>query len=223
MDENRRSLTLIALNTLAVAGLAPSLIARGSETEWSAPAVAGAPSRAERIARQLPNVRFTNQHGRPVKFYDDIVKGKKVLINFMYTECSETCPRTTANLLRVHRAFGDRVGRDVFFVSITLTPERDTPEVLKAYAERNGCGEGWSFLTGTLDDTDRLRKHLGVYDDNPDIREHVGILTFGNEPEGKWGATAALAAPDLIMWSVTNRIDPWVARPWPARASREEK
>lgn len=222
MDESRRSITLIALNTLAVAGLAPALLARGDE-EAQDPALRAVASRTARIAQQLPNVQFTDQHNRRVRFYDDLVKGKKVLINFMYTECSETCPRTTANLVRVQEAFGDRVGRDVFFLSITLTPDRDTPDVLKAYAERNGCRDGWSFLTGRLADIDRVRKNLGVYDDNPDIREHVGILTYGNEPEGRWGATGALAGPDSILWSVKNRIDPWVAQPWPARASSQEK
>lgn len=223
MDESRRTLSLLALNTLAVAGLAPSLLARGRDADAQEPALRHAKLRAAQIARQLPNVQFTDQHGQRLRFYDDVIKGKKVLVNFMYTECSATCPRTTANLVKVQDAFGDRVGRDVFFISITLTPDRDTPEKLRAYAERNGCRPGWSFLTGRLTDIDRVRKSLGVYDDDPDITQHVGLLTFGNEPEGKWGATAALASPEMILWTVKNRIDPWVAQPWPLRASRQEK
>lgn len=72
----------------------------------------------------------------------DLIKGKKVLINFMYTECGGICPRTTANLVKVQEAFGDRLGRDVVFISISLTPDRDTPARLKAYAAAHGCRDG---------------------------------------------------------------------------------
>jgi hypothetical protein len=72
-----------------------------------------------------------------------------------------------------------------------------------------------------MDDVDRVRRSLGVYD-NADVSQHLGILTYGNEPEGKWGATSTLASADQIAWSVTRRIDPWVAQPWPARASNQE-
>jgi protein SCO1/2 len=219
MNDNRRTLTLLAVNALALVGLAPRLLKLIGEANAQTPEVP-AGSREE-IARRLPNVEFRTQHNRRVKFYDDLVKDKKVLINFMYTECSGTCPRTTANLVKVQKMFGDRMGRDVFFLSVSLTPDRDTPEKLKAYAEEQGCGDGWYFLNGNIDDVDRLRRSLGVYD-NADISQHIGILTYGNEREGKWGATSTLASADHIAWTVTRRIDPWVAQPWPARGSSQE-
>jgi protein SCO1 len=219
MNDSRRTFGLLALNGLALAGLAPRLFGLIGEAGAQTPSVP-AGSR-EQIARHLPNVEFRTQDNRRVRFYDDLVKNKKVLINFMYTECSGTCPRTTSNLVKVHKAFGDRMGRDVFFLSVTLTPDRDTPEKLKAYAEEQGCGEGWYFLNGRIDDVDRVRRRLGVYD-NADVSQHLGILTYGNEPEGKWGATPTLASADQIVWAVTQRIDPWVAQPWPARASSQE-
>jgi protein SCO1 len=219
MDHNRRTVALLAVNLLALGGLAPRLITLIGEANAETPAVP-AGSR-EQIARHLPNVEFRTQHNRRVKFYDDLVKDRKVLINFMYTECSDTCPRTTANLVKVHEQFGERMGRDVFFLSISLTPDRDTPEKLKAYAEEQGCGDGWYFLNGRLEDVDRVRRSLGVYD-NPDVSQHIGILTYGNEPQGKWGATSTLASAEQIAWAVTRRIDPWVAQPWPARTSDQE-
>ena len=219
MDDSRRTIGLLALNTLALAGLTPRLLALIGEASAQTPQVP-AGSR-DQIARHLPNVEFRTQDNRRVKFYDDLVKDKKILINFMYTECSGACPRTTSNLVKVHNKFGDRMGRDVFFLSISLTPDRDTPAKLKAYAEEQGCGDGWYFLNGRMDDVDRVRRSLGVYD-NPDVAQHLGILTYGNEPEGKWGATSTLASADQIAWSVTRRIDPFVAQPWPARASSEE-
>ena len=220
MDDSRRRIALLAVNGLALGGLAPRLLKLIGEANAQTPAVP-AGSRAQ-IASHLPNVEFRTQHNRRVKFYDDLVKDKKVLINFMYTECSGTCPRTTANLVKVQQMFGERMGRDVFFLSISLTPDRDTPEKLKAYAEEQGCGDGWYFLNGNMDDVDRVRRSLGVYDNNPDVSQHIGILTYGNEPEGKWGATSTLANADQIAWAVTRRIDPWVAQPWPARGSSQE-
>jgi protein SCO1/2 len=218
MDESRRRIGLLALNTLPLAGLTPWMVSLFGGTQ--VPEVPGTGSRAA-VAHHFPNVEFRTQDDRRVRFYDDMVKGKKVLINFMYTECSGTCPRTTSNLVKVQRSFGSRMGRDVFFLSITLTPGRDTPAKLKAYAAEQGCGPGWYFLNGRMDDVDRVRRSLGVYD-NPDVTQHLGILTYGNEPEAKWGATSTLAGADQIAWSVTRRIDPWVAQPWPARASNQE-
>jgi protein SCO1/2 len=219
MDDNRRTIALLAVNGLALAGLAPRLLSLIGEASAETPVVP-ADSRDE-IARRLPNVEFRTQDNRRVRFYDDLIKGKKVLINFMYTECNGICPRSTSNLVKVQEAFGDRMGRDVFFLSISLTPERDTPEKLKAYAREQGAGDGWYFLTGSIDDVDRVRRALGVYD-NADISQHTGILMYGNEPEGKWGATSTLASAEQIAWSVTRRIDPWVVEPWPARASNQE-
>lgn len=116
--------------------------------------------------------------------------------------------------MKVQEAFGSRLGRDVFFISISLTPDRDTPDRLKAYAEEQGCRDGWYFLTGNIDDVDRVRRNLGVYD-NPDITQHMGILTFGDEPEGRWGATNTLGSVDHIVWTVTSKRDGWAAEPWP--------
>jgi len=214
MDESRRRVTLMTLNTLPLAALTPWALGLFRGPEASAPGR----SPAGEIARRFPRVTLTTEQGQRVRFYEDLVKGKKVLINFMFTECAESCPRTTANLVAVQHAFGDRVGRDVFFLSITLTPLRDTPPRLAAYAKEQGVGPGWRFLTGDMEDINRVRRSLGVYD-TADIAQHVGLVTYGNEPEGKWGATSALASPDRIAWAVRNRVDGWVAQPWPARTS----
>jgi protein SCO1 len=217
MDEGRRSLALLALKAGSLVGLGSSLLPamRGRAEK---PGLPGTGSRSELRARYFPNLAFRRQDGRRVRFYDDLIEGKKVLINFMYTECANTCPRTTANLVKVQDAFGDRVGRDVFMVSISLTPERDTPERLQAYSRTYGCRKGWDFVTGRTEDVDRLRLALGLYD-SPDVTQHLGLLTFGNEPEARWGATSVLASPEQIVWEVKNRIDGWTDEPWPSRTA----
>src|SRR5438093_1191352 len=110
-------------------------------------AVAGNPWGAD----YFPNVPLITQDGTTVHFYDDLLKGKKVAINLIYTSCKDECPLETARLVQVQQLLSDRVGKDVFFYSISIDPEQDTPAVLKAYAEKFGVGPGWLFLTATED------------------------------------------------------------------------
>jgi protein SCO1/2 len=175
--------------------------------------------RSERMKRHFPNVPLQTHDGRSVRFYDDLVKGKKVIINFTFTTCQNTCSATSSNLARVQRMLGERAGRDVFFVSLTLDPEHDTPEILKQYAETVRAQPGWTFATGRAGDIDDIRRRLGLYD-GPDFTRHMGLLTFGNEPEGKWASTPALDTPRNILYSVLRRVDPFVYTPWPAPTER---
>src|ERR1044072_8394456 len=123
----------------------------------------------ERLAeRSFPNVTLTTHEGKKVKFYDDLIKDKIILINFMYVKCDGICPGTTANLLNVQKMLGDRVGRDIFMYSITLKPEEDTPEVLNRYAKAYKTKPGWLFLTGDPKDVELLRRSLGFIDRDPE-------------------------------------------------------
>src|SRR6267143_7104103 len=110
----------------------------------------------------FPNVPLTTQDGTVVHLYDDLLKGKAVVINVVYTRCTASCPLETAKLAQVQRLLGDRVGKDVFFYSISIDPEHDTPEVLMAYARRFHVGPGWLFLTGKHEDIQLLSKKLGL-------------------------------------------------------------
>ena len=122
-------------------------------------------------ASYFPNVRLTTQEGELVRFFDDLIKKKVVVINFIYTTCPDSCPLETARLVEVQRLLGDRVGRDIFIYSISIDPKRDTPEVLKEYAANYGVGPGWLFLTGKESDITLIRKKLGLY-----IQEIQGLV-----------------------------------------------
>lgn len=140
-------------------------------------------------AAYFPNVELIDQDGHKLKFYDDVIKGKTVAINFIYTHCGDSCPAETASLKRVQSLLGGRVGKDIFFYSISIDPEHDTPRVLKEYAERFKVGKGWRFLTGSAQDTTLLRKKLGLY--RPDVAEkklseHNISFILGNENTGQW-------------------------------------
>lgn len=168
----------------------------------------------ERLAeRSFPNVTLTTHEGKKVKFYDDLIKDKIVLINFMYARCDGKCPGTTANLVKVQKLLGDRVGKDIFMYSITLKPEEDTPRKLAAYAKSYKVGPGWQFLTGDPKDIELLRRKLGFFDRDPvrdaDKSNHIGMLRWGNEPHTLWTACPGSLAPSKIVKEI-GLVD------WPA-------
>src|SRR5262249_27124653 len=185
----------------------------GSGCTQSPDTATAAPDRVAAIRQQhLPNIPLTTHEGTSVRFYDDLVKGKVVAINFMFTTCANACPLSTAHLAEVQKLLGDHAGRDVTFLSITLDPEHDTPKVLRAYAQAYGVGPGWYFLTGKKNDIERLRRKLGVYDLDPvvdaDRNQHAGILVLGNEPRARWKAVSTLSKPVPIRQAVERKMLP---------------
>src|SRR5437868_8166687 len=103
-------------------------------------------------ANYFPNVELTTQDGKTVHFYDDLIKGKIVAIDLIYTSCQYACPLETARLAQVQKKLGARLGSDIFFYSISIDPEHDTPKVLRAYMEKFHVGPGSTCLTGKKDD-----------------------------------------------------------------------
>jgi protein SCO1/2 len=159
----------------------------------------------------FPNVTLTTQDGVDVHFYDDLVKGKIVAVNLIYTTCKYSCPLETARLAQVARVLGPRMGRDIFFYSISIDPEVDTPAVLKAYAEKYQVGAGWTFLTGKKADIDLVSKKLGLYSQpnpaNPD--GHTPMLVIGNEATGQWMRNSAVDNPKFLATTIGDWLDSW--------------
>jgi protein SCO1/2 len=162
----------------------------------------GAGSVAPASFDRFPNVVLYTQENTAVHFYDDLVKGKVVLINFFYTHCRERCPRSTANLAKLQEEFGDELGREVVMLSITVDTQNDDPEVLKRYASMFRARPGWYFLTGKQDDVDQLRRKLGVFDFDGDKSKHTGVLIYGNDALGTWTATYAMLKPGFLARNV---------------------
>jgi protein SCO1/2 len=160
----------------------------------------------------FPNTTVFTHEGKEVRFYDDLIRDKIVAINMMYVQCSSVCPLMTANLKRVQQMLGDRVGRDIFMYSITLRPELDTPQALKAYTELYHIRphSGWLFLTGAPDEIRALRRRLGFFDPDPlvdgDTASHTGAVRIGNDRYQRWTMAPALAEPDQIV-ATLNHVD----------------
>jgi protein SCO1/2 len=152
------------------------------------------------------DVEVTAQDGRTFKFYDDLLKGKIVLVNFFFTGCDALCPLVMENLSAVQDLLGPRVGKDVFMYSITLQPELDTPAVLAAYAKTYGAGPGWLLLTGKPTDVDLLRHRLGFVESNPvedaDPEAHIAAIRIGDVPMHRWIMSPGLVNPSVIVGAV---------------------
>src|SRR5437870_2762030 len=157
-------------------------------------------------ADYFPNVPLTTQDGTTLRFYDDRLKGKKVAINLIYTSCKDECPLETARLVQVQQLLGDRVGKDVFFYLISIDPTRDTPEMLKAYAEKFHVRPGWLFLTGNEDDIKLVAKKLGLTRRRDALTRdgHSASLMIGDEAGGQWMRNSAVDNPRFLATTISN-------------------
>jgi cytochrome oxidase Cu insertion factor (SCO1/SenC/PrrC family) len=151
---------------------------------------------AEKAASYFPNTVLLTQENKPVHFYDDLLKGKTVLINFMFTTCTGVCPAMTSNLLKVQSYLGDRVGTNVNMISISVDPTIDTPEALKKYTDNFKVKPGWYFLTGKKEDVDIVLRKVGGF--VKDKNDHTSLLIIGNVETGEWVKVFAMTKPAEI-------------------------
>ena len=160
----------------------------------------------------FPNVPLFTHEGKRVMFYDDLVRGKVVTLNFFFAKCDEICPTVTANLAKVQKLLGADVGTKLFMYSFTLKPEQDDVEAIRHYREMYNAKPGWTFLTGDPENLERIRKGIGFTYPDPaidkDKTQHIGNVRYGNEPLMLWGACPGMAHPQFVAESIT-----WMLRP----------
>ena len=153
----------------------------------------------------FPNVPLVTQDGQTVRLYDDLIKDKIVLINFIYASCKEVCPLVTARMAQLQKALGDHVGRDIFLYSISLDPLHDTPAVLKQHAEAFHAGPGWLFLTGKPEDIAIVRYKLG--ERGKGLTDHGNGAMAGNGATGEWERTSLFQDTGQLALVMLN-MDP---------------
>ena len=161
------------------------------------------PSPYSQGAAKFTNAVLRTQDNKEVKFYDDLIKGKQCVINLMYAECHGACPLVTTVLKRTYRDLKDRMGKDLFFYSISVKPEDDSPAALKHYAQmRKADLPGWYFLTGDPYDIETIRfrlfnmGHIGV---DSDFAMHAGTFRIVNDATNYWGHAGAFASQANIL------------------------
>jgi protein SCO1/2 len=182
----------------------PGADARADVTPSIAPQVSG---RELLRRRYFPNVDLTTSRGRTVRFYDDLLKDKIVILNLMDTRSRDVCPTTTAHLKQVRKLLEAEVDHAVFIYSLTSRPEQDSPEALDGFARAHGIDDPrWLFLTGNPAEVDLLRHKLGFADPNPkmdrDRSRPTDLLRYGNEPLAIWGTCQGSAEPAWIAQEI---------------------
>ena len=215
--------TAMAMGALPVLGAAA---AYGGGEHWLRNDAGGRPrfartdagsARAALQQRHLPNVPLLTSDGDRVRFYDDLVKDRKVVLTFVSSRAPAFSSTVARNLAALQRLFGTRIGKDLFLYSIARDPERDSPAMLRDWAVWSGAGPGWTFLTGRPADVERLRRALGFVSDDPaqDARATyaVGLLRYGSEPEMRWAhcqsqAKARVLAHAMLLDFGTGPADP---------------
>src|SRR5215475_681951 len=160
-------------------------------------------------ANYFPNVPVIDQNGRTLNFYDDVIKGKIVVISFIYTSCQDLCPLTTAKMAQMEDKLDGAVGRDLFFISMSVDPENDTPERMKAFADAFDAGPGWLFLTGKVADIRAVNYKLGDRS-NRNLSDHRNEIVLGNDAIGDWQRASIFGDLDSLVVSIRQMNPVWL-------------
>ncbi len=155
--------------------------------------------------KYFTDVMLLNQDGEPVRFYSDLLKGKVVVINAFFATCQESCLPMNRNLEEVQEILSDRMGKDLFIISISVDPETDTPARLREYAKRLNAVPGRLFITGKKENVDWALYKLGQYVEQKD--QHTNIFIVGNERTGLWKKAFGLAQADELVKIVESVLN----------------
>jgi protein SCO1 len=166
------------------------------QTASAAPAVDETVAESNK-SLSIPDVEVLDQDGNVRHFYTDLIKGKTVAVNFIFTNCTTICPPLGATFARVQRELGDKVGKDVYFISVSVDPLTDTPERLKAWGAKFKAGPGWTFVTGNKEQIDRLLRALGASAARRE--DHTPSVIIGNDEKDTWTRTYGLASASQMV------------------------
>jgi protein SCO1/2 len=155
--------------------------------------------------KYFTDVVLINQNGEKMRFYSDLLKGKVVIINSFFATCQGVCLPLNRNLEKVQQALGDRIGKDVYIISISVDPAVDTPESLKAYAKNLHAKPGWYFLTGDKQNVDYALNKLGQFVNKKE--DHLNIFIIGNERTGLWKKAFGLAPENELVKVVESVLN----------------
>ena len=180
----------------------PKDAAPATETSATAATTATADATVKVSKMNIPDTELLDQNGRKVHFYSDLVRGKTVAINFIFTTCTTICPPLGATFARAQKEMGGRVGRDVRFISISVDPATDTPERLKAWAAKFHGSEDWTLLTGNKQEVDALLRALGA--SSARREDHSPTVLIGNDARGHWTRAYGLAKPSRIVQLIND-------------------
>ena len=169
------------------------------------------PAKPEPTAAESPahkyftDVVLLNQNGERMRLYSDLLRGKVVIIDSFFATCQGSCLPMNRNLEKVQEALGDRIGKDVYIISISVDPAVDTPASLKEYAKKLHAKPGWYFLTGDKQNVDFALTKLGQFVN--DKQDHLNFFIIGNERTGLWKKAFGLARSDELVKVVESVLN----------------
>lgn len=155
--------------------------------------------------KYFSDTELIDQNGRVLRFYTDLLKDKIVVMSSFLGSCRSACPIKHRNLQKIQEAAGERLGKDVVILSISVDPVTDTPEHLKEYAKAYDAKPGWYFLSGKKENIDWILRKIGQYVE--DKHQHLNIVIMGNEPTGLWKKAFGLAAADELIKVFRSVLD----------------
>ena len=145
---------------------------------------------------------LVTQHGEEVMFVSDVIGDNIVVMDFVYTTCTTICPVLSALFNQVQTKLGDQVGDDVWLVSMSVDPIRDTPQRMKAYSAKHHAGDGWLWLTGPKPVVDEVLVGVGAYTTN--FEDHPTMVLIGDGRTGEWKRLFGFPNPDRIVKAVNE-------------------
>jgi len=176
-------LIVITFTTFLVGTWGAWVLAEAPESTGANPVAAA--KHDDESRKYFTDMELVTQDGEKVRFYTDVLKDKVVLINFVFTNCEDTCPMLTHKLTLVRDMLGDELGNPIYFVSLSIDPDRDTVQALKKFSERlEADHDGWVFLTGKPEYVKHIIQKLGQYTD--DIEAHTTLMLAGNVKKRHW-------------------------------------
>ncbi|MFH0344007.1 MAG: SCO family protein [Chromatiales bacterium] len=151
---------------------------------------------------RIPDTAVYDQNGKRLRFYTDLIKGKTVAINFIFTTCTTICPPLTAMFRKLQQDLGERIGLEVRLISVSVDPATDTPERLRDFAAKFNAGPGWTFVTGNKAEIDSLLQALGAA--VGDKNDHTPMILVGNDVAGYWTRAYGLTPPATLVKLITE-------------------
>lgn len=157
------------------------------------------------VKMTIPDSEVLDQDGKKLRFYTDLIKDKVVVINFIFTTCAYICPMQGSSFSKLQAELGERLGEDIYLISVSTDPLTDTPEKLKAWGERFGVKRGWTLVTGEKKQMDELL--LALTGDTARIGEHSPIALIGSDKKGIWIRAYGLEGPKRMIEIISSLLN----------------
>jgi cytochrome oxidase Cu insertion factor (SCO1/SenC/PrrC family) len=187
-------------------GMALRLVETKVDTTSASDSPTNAPDTAVRdstsfSSARIPDIPVYDQHGKRLSFYSDLIQGKTVAINFIFTTCTTICPPLTATFRRVQQDLATNAP-EASLISISVDPTTDTPQRLNDFAAKFKAGPGWTFVTGDKTEITSLLRALGAA--VADKNDHTPMILIGNDSVDYWTRAYGLSSPTVLVKSIAE-------------------